>query len=469
MNILIISDRFTGKINSEEIKNYKNIIESIDFVPWNEKFNCPAIESYEIVIVDMWNLYSYKDNNELISILKNNLDILRKALLNVINSKRLWIVILDKYFILYKTMYKTIYSIVDILYWLPQNLKDSIEPKENPGFSIELIDKNYWYKVYFNNVKEWHYIIKDKFDFDCKIIAQIKNSMPISMKYTKLYEPSISSLSESEKLGTILFLPNSKKEEKDLILNILEIAENEYEEYYNKFKNVDNEPEWIEEYKIKEILDLENELKEYTNQINNELEFYKNIYKILYKTGKELEDAIYIFFKNGPLKKLINTSDNIDLDIRQLESGSHIDFELYFNIDNKKIVFGLEVTSSNEWLKKDNSKIDQIMLSEIKTDNYILLVNTYHHLPPLNRLDKIHFTNECIDLYEQLTKLNKKVTLITTIDLFILYILLKEKRINFKEFFEILYSGNLINLSKNKFFKEHIEFFKNYFKGGKNV
>lgn len=458
MNIIIVSDRFYKSIDEEfleGINNKRKDINKIEIISWGENFRCPPFEDYEIVIVDMWKLYEYENKKEKLPILKYNFDILKNSLKNALNSRRLWVLILDKYV----KFYLTTFDSFDILDWLPTEIKLNIESKETPGLNVELKNYSEYYINYFNGVKNWYYITKNinYKGYNNKIIAEIKDSFPISIKYSKLKNFIKENLFDS----MFLILPKSEIAEKELILNILDITKNEFNEYYNNELEKQEKPLWLEDYKFKEMLNLEKEI----DKKEKEIEWYENIFKILYTKGSELEESVNFFFgEKGSLIKFLKSDEKIN--IEKLPKGSHIDFELNIQIKDNSYKYGVEVTSSKTKLKKDNSKIDNILLSEVKTDNFIVLVNTYYDLPLIERLNEENFTKEVLEMKEKL-KIN--ITLITSLELFIIYFLMKENKLKFKDFVNILNSGKEVNLSKNNLYKDKINFFVNYFKGGKNV
>ena len=459
MDIIIISDRFYNVM--EKIKatiSYVRENKNIEIIPWSEEFTCRPFEDYDVVVVDMWGLYEYADKKDKIRLLKRNMEKLKRSFKNSFNGKKLWIGIMDKN----ADFYLDSFTSFGIFEWIDNSyIRKSLEFRENPGKNINLKDNSECYISYFSGVERWYTITKPLSPYiplhyiESKTIAEITDSeIPISIKYENHRPLNHTQIDTYGLSGILLLVPQSENEEDRVIQDIIKIIEHELENFYNKTPIVE-EPVWLEHYQFKEAKVLESKLKEIEEQIN----WYKKILQILYTSGTVLEDCVQFFFdKDGPINKILK-SPNEKIEIEKMPNGSHIDFKFKVIVDNREYTYPLEVTSTKKKIRSRDTKLNQLTLYDLEDEeNFILLVNTWYELPPLERLNRENFSKEALEVIEKIKKRNLKITPLTTLQLFIIYLAIKNDKFTLKEFNELLSSGEEIKLNKNL-----IDNFKNYF------
>jgi hypothetical protein len=144
----------------------------------------------------------------------------------------------------------------------------------------------------------------------------------------------------------------------------------------------------------------------------------------LYASGDLLENAT---------KK---TLESFGLIIEKTQKDSTIDLIAYTK--DKSKIFGIEVTGIAHNIKKDNPKLTQITTFDRQKENKekpILLANTYKDLDPEERKSKEHFTKQVVEYLEPCG-----VLLITTFDLYNLWLQIHEGKLSKEEIIEKLYN-----------------------------
>lgn len=180
------------------------------------------------------------------------------------------------------------------------------------------------------------------------------------------------------------------------------------------------EPSWLDKYKPKKLIEIEKNIKNLTSE-KQDLSSYL---LLLYSSGDTLENVV---------KK---TLESFGLIVEKTRKGSTIDLIAYTEDKNK--IFGIEVTGTSHGIRKNNPKLTQIMTFDMQKEDKekpILLANTYKDLDPEERRGKEHFTKQVIEYLEP-----HGILLITTFDLYNLWLQMYEGKLSKKEIIEKLYN-----------------------------
>ena len=180
------------------------------------------------------------------------------------------------------------------------------------------------------------------------------------------------------------------------------------------------EPSWLDKYKPKRLIEIEKDI----NHLTSEKDDLSTYLLLLYSSGDLLEDAA---------KK---TLESFRLIVEKTKKGATIDLVAYTK--DKSKIFGIEVTGTVHGIKKSNPKLTQIMTFDLQKENKekpILLANTYKDLDPEERKNKEHFTKQVVEYLEP-----HGILLITTFDLYNLWLQMYEGKLSKEEIIEKLYT-----------------------------
>ncbi len=179
------------------------------------------------------------------------------------------------------------------------------------------------------------------------------------------------------------------------------------------------EPSWLDKYKHKRLIEIERDIKNLTSEKQNLSDYLL----LLYSSGDLLEDVV---------KK---TFESFGLIVEKTRRGSTIDLIAY--TEDRSKIFGIEITGTSNGIKKDNPKLTQIMTFDMQKENKekpILLANTYKDLDPEERRSKEHFTRQVVEYLEP-----HGILLMTTFDLYNLWLQMYESKLSKEEIIEKLY------------------------------
>jgi hypothetical protein len=141
-------------------------------------------------------------------------------------------------------------------------------------------------------------------------------------------------------------------------------------------------PLWVNDVKFPELLTLEQQRNEFLRQINDLSVFLP----LLYSTGDVLEEAV------------IKTLDFLGLKTNKAPKGFTADILAQTGDGSRQ--FGIEVTGTNNAIKKDSNKLTQVLdFERIKEhgEKTILIANTHNTTPIAQRSSLEDFTQPVID------------------------------------------------------------------------
>jgi uncharacterized protein YqgQ len=296
--------------------------------------------------------------------------------------------------------------------WLPSNISfrpikkhgDTVIPL-NTCFKNILKNNDFCYMSHFD--RELLYEDKDT------IIATNIHGMPISI-YKDVNK------------GTIIFLPQYKQAviPKQIIRELVDVIRKNFIEKPGK-KSKSIPPTWLQNHK------LPNEEK-YLKEINVKetiLSEYNTIKQSLYETGENLVYSVGQILKKFGFKVKIKEKEGIqDIEIQHEEFLGIIEIkgkEKYANVDDLRQLLNWYVDSLSENEEKD-----------IKP---IFIINHYRNKNIKER--KEPYTEKAIQLGE-----NNKFCLMTTYDLFSLYIKFINKQISLSEIEKIMKKNGVVNI-----------------------
>lgn len=150
--------------------------------------------------------------------------------------------------------------------------------------------------------------------------------------------------------------------------------------------SLDSIPSWIETVKFSKLKNLEAQKNSFQIEIDNLSKYLP----LLYGTGTALEDAV------------IEALVLLGLKAERTEKGFTADI-LAQTLDGSK-KFGIEVTGTSGAIKKDSSKLTQVMdFERIEENNEktVLVANTFNNTPIEERKAQENFTKPVLDFLQR--------------------------------------------------------------------
>jgi len=180
------------------------------------------------------------------------------------------------------------------------------------------------------------------------------------------------------------------------------------------------DPSWLDKYKPKRLIEVEKHIED------------------LITEKKDLGTYLLLLYASGDLLENVakKTLESFGLAVEKTQKGATIDLIAYTK--DKSKIFGIEVTGTAHGIKKDNPKLTQIMTFDMQKENEekpILLANTYKDLDPEERKNKEHFTKQVVEYLEP-----HGILLMTTFDLYNLWLQMYEGKLSKEEIIEKLYT-----------------------------
>ena len=291
------------------------------------------------------------------------------------------------------------------------------------------------FKRYFDGVEEYNAIIEG-----VKVDREVENQFHIVFGKYYDYGRNYHTLDIISRVKTtsdviacsinfgeanLIFLPQSTKEPKDIIYELYEIGKHYYGEDI-----VYDAPDWIDEYKTMQEIDLEKEYEVFKSETREkDIEFkrrlrrYSDIDVLLWGTGKPLEKAVKKCFEEFGLK------------INETEPGFTIDL---VGKDKKDRKLAVEVTGTNGKIKKESNKITQLFqysqFNKEGSEKLVFVANTYCTKKVEERKED-DFTKNAVNLLNSL-----EVCSLTSLDLYFLWKKYIEEKIKGDEIVDKIFS-----------------------------
>ncbi len=145
-----------------------------------------------------------------------------------------------------------------------------------------------------------------------------------------------------------------------------------------------SEPGWLYEYKIDQHKKAEKELQVAKEAIDK----FNLVTFSLWGTGDQLEDSILSILKD------------MGFEASKTEKGFTVDIIARLN---EVGVFAFEITGINDAVKKKSNKITQafsFLQEHHQGEKIVILANTFNDIPPKEREQKEHFTEEVTKLIQ---------------------------------------------------------------------
>lgn len=159
----------------------------------------------------------------------------------------------------------------------------------------------------------------------------------------------------------------------------------------------DNIPAWLDDLRVQEHRDAEKALKENTDQDV----YFKSVEYCLWGKGDELVNSVQIIFETLGLKAT------------KTQKGATVD--LIVEVPNTNLIFGIEITGTNDAIKKDSNKLTQALTFEQQKsgeEKTLILANTFNDKPIKERQTE-NFTPQAVQLMTR-----NLITGLTTYDLY---------------------------------------------------
>lgn len=177
-------------------------------------------------------------------------------------------------------------------------------------------------------------------------------------------------------------------------------------------------PAWVDDFKVQEHKDIEKGIKENTAKDSH----FKRVEYCLCGKGEELVDSIQI------------TLESLGLKVTRTKKGSTID--LILEVPDTEMIFGFEITGTNEPIKKNSNKLTQALTFEQRKkgkEKTIILANTFNDKPIKERGSE-NFTPEAVDFMKR-----NLITGLTTFDLYKIWKACKYESKDIKEIMKIIF------------------------------
>jgi len=176
-------------------------------------------------------------------------------------------------------------------------------------------------------------------------------------------------------------------------------------------------PGWVNDYKVPQHKEIEKAIEDNIDQDK----YFKTIEYCLWGKGDQLEESVYLIFQDMGLKP------------EKTEKSATID--LLLEVPDTEMKFGIEITGTNESIRKGSKKINQAFtFQQYKPGNEktIILANTYSSKPISEREKLVHFTDDAVKLLTPLS--------IVGMTTYSLYLIWKEVKYSDKEVVKIMRS-----------------------------
>lgn len=264
------------------------------------------------------------------------------------------------------------------------------------GTSFRLTSKDKIFTEYFKEVTEYHKTIDNVVSEEDKEGNFLGYAIHIPrwtslntrvVSVTKVTKKPIACIIEILN-GSLIFLPQSQAKSQTIIGQLYAIGKSEYEKNIQRIEELPSPPEWLEEYKTKQELDLEKRIEKLVKELEQRKLEHKRFEKIdilLYGTGTPLELAV---------QKVL---EEMGCNVKKQEKGATIDFKA--RIDSMK--FAIEVTGVDDKINKNSKKFAQILQylpHKEKNEKILLLVNTYRNMDVKERTKKENFTETVVKI-----------------------------------------------------------------------
>lgn len=283
------------------------------------------------------------------------------------------------------------------------------------GTNIELLSNKKVFKDYFNE--------KEKIEY-YKIIRPYREDSFNKIAVNKVTGDSVAGFSEIGK-GTLIIIPEKEGQDKLILENLIGIGKEFYKTRYSK-EHI-SQPIWVNEYKSKHEKDVDKNLEEHRKK-RTKLDSIKTL---LYAGGDSLVDGIINVFEDFGYTAE-NTKKAFPTDI--------------FIKEGKKLIFAIEATGTVNKISRTDKKITQVLdyiQTHSRDEKVILMANT-HKDKEIKERPKENFTPTAVNFLEK-----NEVCMITTVELYNLWIKFIEGKISKEKITESLLNSNgLFKLTK---------------------
>jgi hypothetical protein len=414
------------------LKGESNTIENIELYSWGNQA-IPSVFDYETIVLDM-NIAA--SDKQLEAQFKISNDV-HRALMR--GNTVICLTHYFKQFPIYSAELKR-EIVCETFGWLNGWADDiTFHPSKGKNFILLKTPQTNIFKRYFDSVEEYNAIIEGvkanrkgedqtEFYIVCgKYHRHGGHGVYRTLDIISLVKTTSDVIACSINFGggNLIFLPQSTREPKDIISELYEIGKHYYGEDI-----VYNAPDWIDDYKTMQEIELEKEYeffkletREKAIEFKRELRRYSDIDILLWGTGKPLEKAVKKCF------------EEFGLEINKTEPGFTIDL---VGKDKKDRKLAVEVTGTNGKIKKESNKITQLFqysqFNKKESEKLVFVANTYCTKKVEERKEG-DFTKDAINLLNSLG-----VCSLTSLDMYFLWKKYSEEKIKGNEIIDKIFS-----------------------------